>query len=63
MIDVVPITLWELFKTLCTGNELMEFNYIIFKVNGKNFAYIQTDINEKICIVTDENFDEVKAWI
>ena len=37
MIDVGPITLWELFKTLCTGNELMEFNYIIFKVSGKTF--------------------------
>ena len=63
MIDVGPITPWELIKTLCTGTAVTEFNDILFKASGKTFEYIQTDFNEKICIATDEKSDEVKAWI
>ena len=62
MIAVVPITPWELFKTLCTGTAVTELNDIIVKASGKTFAFIQTDFNKKICIATDENFNEVKAW-
>ena len=41
----------------------MGLTYILFKARVKTFAYIQMDINNNICIVTDENPNEVKAWI
>ena len=62
MIDVVPITTWELFNTVCTGTAIMEFNDILFKASGEIFASIQTYFNEKIYIATDGKYDEVKAW-
>ena len=34
IIDVVPITPWELFKILCTGPAVAEFNDIFFKASG-----------------------------
>ena len=60
MINLVPITLWELFKTLCTGTVVTEFSNIIFKASGNNFELIQADFNEKIYIA-DEKSNEVKA--
>ena len=62
MIDVGPITLWELFKTMFMGNTVSEFNDILFKATRKKISFIQTYLNEKICIATDENYDEVTAW-
>ena len=61
IINVGPITLWELFKTLCTGMAVAELNDIFFKASGNTFEFIQEDLNEKICL-TDENSKEVKAW-
>ena len=60
MIDMGQINPRELFKTMCTGPAVAEFNDILFKASGKTFEFIQADFNEKICLV-DENFDEVKA--
>ena len=37
IIDVVPITMWEIFKTTYTGMELMDFNKILFKASQKIF--------------------------
>ena len=62
MIDVGLITPCELFKTLCTGMEVAEFNYTLFKASGKTFMFIQTVFNEKIYIATDKSSDEVKDW-
>ena len=55
------ITPWKPFKTLYTGTEVAECNYILFKARGKTFVFIQADFNEKICIA-DENSHEFKAW-
>ena len=60
IISVVPITLGELFKTLCTVTVVTEFNDTLFKASGKTFEFIQADFNENICI-TDENSDEFKS--
>ena len=54
MINVGPITQWELFKTLFTGTAVAEFNDIIFKASGKTFEFIPEDFNSKICLA-DEN--------
>ena len=35
MIDVGPINLWELFKTMCMGTAVAEFNDILFKASRK----------------------------
>ena len=48
-----------MFKTLCTGTLVAEFNENFFKASGKTFEFIQADFNEKICIA-DENPNEVK---
>ena len=61
MIDAVSITPGGLFKMLCMGMVVAEFNDVIFKSSRKTFNFIQVDINKKICIV-DEKSDEVKAW-
>ena len=61
MIDVVPITLWDLFKTLCMGKAFTEFNDILFKASRKTFKFIQEDFNKKICLA-DEKSKEVKVW-
>ena len=58
MIDVGPITPWELLKTLYTGTSVTEFNEILFKASSKTFKFIQTYSSEKICIATDENSNE-----
>ena len=41
IIDVVPITPWELFKTPCMGTAVAKFNDILFKSSGKIFEFIQ----------------------
>ena len=56
MIDVVPITPWDLFKKMCTGKAVAEFNSILFKASGKTFEFTKANFNEKIYI-TDENSD------
>ena len=56
MINVGPITPWELFNTLFTGMAVAEFNDISFKSRGKTFEFILAYLNEKIFIV-DENSD------
>ena len=61
MINVGTITLWEMFKMLCTGTDVAKFNNILFKASGKTFEIIQEDFNKKICL-TNENSEEVKAW-
>ena len=61
IIYVGPITLWELFKTLCMGMVVSEFNYILFKASRKTFEFIQVDFNENIWF-PDEISDEFKAW-
>ena len=61
IIDLVPITQWELFKTMCMGTSVAEFNGILFKASGRTFKFIQEDFNKKICLA-DENSEEVKAW-
>ena len=61
IIDVGPITPWELFNTLCTGMSVAEFNEILFKAIGKTSDFVQEDFNEKICL-TYENSKEVRAW-
>ena len=60
MIYVVPITLWEIFKTLCMGMAVAESNDIIYKASRKTFKFIQADFNEKICLA-DESSNEFKA--
>ena len=60
MIGVVPITPWELFKALCIGMGVAEFNNILFKASGKTFEFVQANINEKICLV-DESSGVVPA--
>ena len=60
MINVGPITPWELFKMLWTGMVVVEFNDILFKARRKVFEFIQADFNENICLA-DEGSDEVKA--
>ena len=61
MIDVGPITPWELFKTLCMGTALVGFNDILFKAKGGTFEFIQVYFNEKICLA-DKKYAEVKSW-
>ena len=61
MIDVVPITPWDMFNMLFTGTPVAEFNGILCKASGKTFDFIQEIFNEKICIPRDENPDEFKA--
>ena len=61
MIGVGTITMWGLFKMMCTGMEVAEFNNILFKASGKNFEFIQENFNKKICLV-DENSEEFNAW-
>ena len=58
MIDVGPITTWELIKTLYTVTSVTEFNDILFKASRKTFKFIQTYFSEKICIATDESSNE-----
>ena len=60
MIDVGPITAWELFKMICTGTAVIEFNGILFKASLKTFEFIQADFKEKICLI-DESYYKVKA--
>ena len=59
-IDVGPITLWDLFKTLCMGTVVAEFNDILFNSIRKTFKVIQAYFNKKMCIA-DEKSNEVKA--
>ena len=59
-IDVGPITLWEIFKMMCTGTTVDKFNNILFKVSGKTFEFIREDYNRKICLA-DQNSEEVKV--
>ena len=61
MINVGPITLWDMFKTLCTGTTVAEFNGILFKASRKTLEFTQAYFNEKIFLV-DEKSDEVNAW-
>ena len=61
MIDVEQIIPLDVFKTLCKGTEVAEFNNILFKARGKHFELIQADFNDKICL-TDETSEKVKAW-
>ena len=61
MIDVGPITPWGMFKMLCTGTEVTEFNKILFKASGEIFEFNQADFNKNICLI-DEKSKEVKAW-
>ena len=61
MIDVGPITPWELFKKLCTVTAVAEFNDILFKASGKTFECIQADVNKNIYLAY-ESYDEFKAW-
>ena len=63
MIDVWPITLWGLFKTMFIGSAVVEFNVTLLMCNGKQFDHIKIDLNEGICITTDENSNEVEIWI
>ena len=53
MIDVGPITAWELFKMICTGTAVIEFNGILFKASLKTFEFIQADFKEKICLIDE----------
>ena len=48
---------------MCTGTAVPEFSNILFKARGEIFEHIQTYFNDEICIITDENYDEVRAWI
>ena len=50
MINVGPITTWELFKMLCTGTAVAEFNEILLKVSADFFEFIQVDFKKKICL-------------
>ena len=61
MIYLVPIIPWDLFKKLCMGMLVAEFNNILFKYSRKTFKFIQAYFNKKI-FIADENFDEVKVW-
>ena len=61
MIDAVPVTPWDMFKTLLTGTSVAEFNVILFKASRKCFEFIQADFNEKIYL-TDESSNGVKSW-
>ena len=61
MINVVPINPWELFKIICTGTMVSEFNNILFKARGKTFEFIQADFNKNICLA-DESSNEFKDW-
>ena len=61
MINVGPITTWDLFNMLCTGTAVTEFIDILFKDSGETFEFIQKYFNEKTCLA-DENYEEVKAW-
>ena len=45
------------------GSAVVEFNVILLKGNGKQIDHIQTDLNERICITTDENSNDVEIWI
>ena len=40
MIDVGPVTEWELFKTLYTGSSVAKFNEIIFNASRPAFLVI-----------------------
>ena len=60
MIDLGPINPSDLFKTMCMGTSVAEFNGILFKASGKTFELIQADFNENICLA-DERSDEVKS--
>ena len=61
MIDVGQITPCELFKMICTGTGVADFNDIIFKASGETSEVIQVDFNKNICIA-NENYYEFKAW-
>ena len=61
IIDVGLITPCELFKTLCTGTAVAEYNDILFKASGEMFGFIQANFNKKTCLL-DEDSKEVKAW-
>ena len=61
MIAVGPITLWGLFKTLCTGTTVAEVNDILFNASKEDLELIQEDFNENICL-EDEISKDVKAW-
>ena len=61
IIDVGPITPWDMFKMLCTGMAVTEFNDILFKASGKTFEFIQAYFNENICLAY-ESSDEVNSW-
>ena len=50
MIDVGQITPWDMFKKLCKGIVIVEFNDILFKASGKTFEFIQVDFKKKICL-------------
>ena len=63
MVDVGPITAWELFKTLCTGTAVAEFNSILERASAKTYLQIEQEFNREICKETDKESDKAKAWI
>ena len=63
MIDVGPVTAWELFKTLCTGTAVAEFNEILFNASRRAFLVIDSEFNKKICDAPDDTGTEVQEWI
>jgi hypothetical protein len=61
MIDVGPVTAWELFKTMCTGTAVAEFNEILFRSSWDTHSTIDKEFNATI--VTGKEEDEVvKEW-
>ena len=61
MIDVGPITPWDLFKMMCMVTAFAEFNNILFKVSRETFKFIQSYFKEKI-LLADAISEEVKAY-
>ena len=61
MIEMLPITPWEMFNMLCMGTRVTELKDILFKTSGKNFEFIQAGFNEKIYLA-DKHSKKVKTW-
>ena len=60
MIDVGPITPWEMFKTLCMGMAFAKFNAVLLKSSGKTFKFIQADENSEEFMDWKEKNDNQK---
>ena len=49
-----------MFKMMCTGTAVAEFNHIIFKASEETSEFIEEYFNQKICLA-DENSKEANS--